>query len=213
MNRALSRNRTRRATARERIDQTAYELFSRRGIRAVGIDEVIARSGVAKATLYRHYPTKSRLALAFLRRREKLWTQSWLQASVERRGGTPAARLLAVFDVFDRWFRRARFEGCAFVNVLLESSHRERTLRSAAIAHLTTIRLFVEQLAKEAGARDPENLGWQWHILMKGSIIAAGEGDRKAARRAREIGRLLLASEGLGVGPAAASRNRRKARR
>jgi AcrR family transcriptional regulator len=212
MNRALPRNRARRGTARERIDRTAYALFSRRGIRAVGIDEVIERSGVAKATLYRHYPTKNRLALAFLRRREKLWTQSWLQASVERRGGTPAARLLAVFDVFDPWFRRARFEGCAFLNVLLESNPGERAMRSAALSHLATIRRFLERLAKEAGARDPENLAWQWHIIMKGSIVAAGEGDRNAARRARDIGRLLLAHEGLGVRPTTASRDRRKAR-
>src|SRR5258707_1167511 len=89
------------ASARERIDRTAYELFSRYGVRAVGVDTISARSGVAKMTLYRHYPSKKDLALAFLRRREELWTRSWLQQEVERLAHTPAARLLAVFDVFD----------------------------------------------------------------------------------------------------------------
>ncbi len=54
-------------------------------------------------------------------------------------------------------------------------------------------------MAREAGITDPEGFGWKWHILMKGSIIAAGEGDRNAARRAREIGQLLLTSEGIDI--------------
>src|SRR2546427_6954698 len=111
---------TRLATARERIDRTAYELFSRHGIRAVGIDAVIAGSGVAKQTLYRHYPSKNDLALAFLRRREELWTRTWLEREVERRARKPAERLLVVFDVFEKWFQRRDFEGCSFIKVLLE---------------------------------------------------------------------------------------------
>src|SRR5258706_378731 len=70
---------SRPASARERIDQTVYELFSRHGIRAVGVDTISARSGVAKMTLYRHYPSKDDLALAFLRRREEVWTRFLLQ--------------------------------------------------------------------------------------------------------------------------------------
>src|SRR5205807_7684370 len=77
--------------ARERIDRTAYQLFSRHGIRAVGIDAVVAHAGVAKMTLYRHYPSKDDLALAFLRRREELWTRSWLQREAKRRGRTLAS--------------------------------------------------------------------------------------------------------------------------
>src|SRR6266851_7435098 len=84
---------SRLASARERIDQTAYELFSRHGIRAVGVDTICPRSGVAKMTLYKHYPSKEELALAFLRRREELWTRSWLQQEVERRARPPAERL------------------------------------------------------------------------------------------------------------------------
>ena len=125
------RLRTRPASARERIDQTAYALFSRHGIRAVGVDTISARSGVAKMTLYRHYPSKDDLALAFLRRREELWTRSWLQQEVERRAQAPAERVLAVFDVFDKWFRRSDFEGCSFVKVLLEHGDPGHPVRRA----------------------------------------------------------------------------------
>lgn len=191
------------ASTRERIDQASYELFSHRGIQAVGIDEVVARSGVAKMTLYRHYPSKNHLALAFLRRREELWTRGWLQASVERRGGSAGERLLAIFDVFDKWFHRADFEGCAFINVLLETVERQHPVRSATLAHLATIRAFLRTLAEEAGVRDADDFARQWHILMKGSIVAAGEGDTDAAPRAQHIGRLLLAHEGVAVNAAA----------
>ena len=199
----------RSATARERIDETAYELFSRRGMRAVGVDEVVARSGVAKMTLYRHYPSKNHLVLAFLRRREELWTRGWLQAEIERRGGPPGERLLAIFEVFDKWFRRADFEGCAFINVLLEIDDPKHPVRLATIAHLATIRAFLRQLADEAGVDDADGFARQWHILMKGSIIAAGEGDTGAALRARELGRLLLLNAGVAGTPPGAGRNGR----
>jgi AcrR family transcriptional regulator len=200
MPQTAARRRSRSAVdARERILQTAYDLFSRHGIRAVGVDTVIARSGVAKMTLYRHYPSKDHLALAFLRRREELWTRAWLQTEVERRGGSPRERLLAIFDVFDKWFRRADFEGCSFINVLLEIDDRTHPVRSATVRHLEMIRSFLRQLAADAGVRDPDGFARQWHILMKGSIVAAGEGDRDAARRARDIGSLLLAREEAGA--------------
>ena len=86
----------------------------------MGIDEVIERSGVAKATLYRHFPSKDDLVLAFLERREQLWTREFVEAGAESRGATPDERLLAIFDVFDEWFRREDFEACSFINVLLE---------------------------------------------------------------------------------------------
>jgi AcrR family transcriptional regulator len=71
--------------ARERILTTAYRLFTRRGIRAVGTDEVIAQSGVAKATLYRHFASKNDLVLAVLRRREELWTLGEVELLVHQR--------------------------------------------------------------------------------------------------------------------------------
>lgn len=188
------------ASPKERIDRTAYELFSRHGVHAVGVDTVAARSGVTKRTLYRHYPSKTELALAFLRRREELWTRSWLQREVERRENNPPARLLAVFDVFDKWFRRSDFEACAFTRVLLEHDDRAHPVRNAVEGHIGTILAFLRQLTRGAGARDADELARQWHMLMMGSIVAAYAGDRDAAPRARKVGQLLLAREGVRSG-------------
>jgi AcrR family transcriptional regulator len=178
--------------ARERILDAAYDLFSRRGIRAVGIDSIIERSGVARMTLYRHFGSKDALVLAFLERREQRWTRDWLQREVEERTADPAERLLAIFDVFDAWFQQPEFEGCSFINVLLEIADPASDLHRASTDHLARIRDFVEGLAADAGVADPEALARQWHILMKGSIVSAAEGDRSAARRAQEVGALLL---------------------
>jgi len=185
--------------ARDRIVDTAYDLFSRHGIRAVGVDRIVAESGVAKMSLYRHFDSKDDLVLAFLQERERRWTNEWLRAEVEQRGATGAQRMLAIFDVFGEWFRVEDFEGCSFINVLLEFDDRANRMRQASVEHLGNIRSFLQELATEAGAVDPAALAHQWHILMKGSIVAAGEGDRVAARRAREIGQLLLEREAIAV--------------
>jgi len=166
----------------------------------VGIDTIVARAGVAKMTLYRHYPSKEDLALAFLRRREELWTRSWLQRQARRRGRTPGEQLLAIFDAFDKWFRRSDFEGCAFAKVLLEHDAPGHPVRNAAAAHLETIRAFVKQLAEQAGVRDADGFARRWQMVMMGSIVAAHAGDMDAARRARDVGLLLLAREGVAIG-------------
>ena len=178
--------------ARERILDAAYDLFSKRGIRAVGTEEVLAKAGVAKSTLYRHFPSKEALVLAFLQRREQRWTREFVLAESRRRGSTPRERLLAIFDVFDSWFHRDDFEGCSFINVLLEMGDLNSPLGKASAAHLEYIRSVVGTLAEEAGVQDPENFAHSWHILMKGSIVAAGEGDELAGKRARAMGEDLL---------------------
>jgi AcrR family transcriptional regulator len=178
--------------ARERILESAYELFSRRGIRGVGIDEVIERAAVAKATLYRHFASKDDLVIAFLQRREQVWTRGRVEAGARKRGATPEKQLLAIFDVFDEWFHEDAFDGCSFINVLLETADLDHPVGEASAAHLENIRGILRGLAEEAGLRDPESFARKWHILMKGSIVSAGEGDLDAAKRAQEIGRLLL---------------------
>lgn len=180
-------------SARDRILASAYELFSRNGVRAVGIDEVIRRAEVAKATLYRHFSSKDELVLAFLQRREQLWTKEWVEAEARRRGATPEEQLLVIFDLFDEWFRREDFEGCSFMNVLLEMNDRTTLVGRASAEHLANIRAFIRELATEAGLRKPKQFAHSWHILMKGSIVAAGEGDTEAAKRAQAMGRLLIA--------------------
>jgi AcrR family transcriptional regulator len=181
----------RKESPRQRILDTAYQLISRRGVRDVGVEEVIAKAGIAKATLYRHFPSKTDLVLAVLEQREQVWTLGLIEAEARRRGDTPEEQLLAVFDVFDDWFRSDGFDTCTFVNVLLEmrSTH---VLGEASIRHLTNIRTMIAQLATEAGLREPDDFARSWHILMKGSIVSAAEGDLDAARRAQTMAATLI---------------------
>ena len=182
-------------SGRERVMRAAYDLFSRQGTRTVGVDAVIGEAGVAKMTLYRNFASKDDLILAFLERREMLWTMGWVRAESQRRGDTPVQRLLAIFEIFGEWFGRPDFEGCSFITTLLEVTNRDSAVRRASVQHLANIRGYLCELAAQAGVADPDSFARQWHILMKGSIVAAGEGDVDAARRAKAIAALVLADE------------------
>jgi AcrR family transcriptional regulator len=179
--------------------EAAYDLFSRGSLGATGVDTVIAEAGVAKMTLYRNFGSKEELALAFLELREERWTYGWVAREVAERAETPAGKLLAIFDVFGEWFARDDFEGCAFINILLELHGQEGPVGAAAMRHLANIRTVLAGLAAQAGIEEPESFARQWHILMKGSIVAATEGDPEAARRAQAMGELLLRHHGVDV--------------
>jgi AcrR family transcriptional regulator len=179
-------------SARERILSAAYELFSRRGIRAVGTDEVIQRAGVAKATLYRHFATKNDLVLAVLQRREQLWTYGLIEAQSRLWGNTPEEQLLAIFDVLHDWFQsRDGYEGCSFINVLLELG-ADHPAGRASVAHIGHVRDIVRQRALAAGLSDVEDFASSWHILMKGAIVLAAVGDLDSAHRAQKMARILI---------------------
>ena len=186
-----------RDTGRERVGRAAYELFSKDGVRAVGVDAIIAQAGTAKMTLYRNFPSKSDLIIDFLQRRERLWTREWLEEESRRRGATPRQQLLAIFDVFGEWFTRPGFEGCSFLTTMIEVSDERDPIHLAAVRHLANIRDYLRRLAAEAGVTDTDSFARKWHILMKGSIMAAHEGDSGAAGRAREMAELVLRDYGV----------------
>ena len=176
---------------RERLLDAAYDLFATNGISQVGIDTILAKSGCAKASLYSNFQSKVDLAIAFLGRRETVWTRGWLEAEIKRRASDPGQRLLAIFDVFDGWFHKRNFEGCSFINVLLESK-QDSPVHHAAAAHLSKICAIVRALANDANLREPEKFAQAWHMLMKGSIVSACEGNRNAARDAKCAARLII---------------------
>ena len=184
-------NRHSEVRPRERLISAAYDLFSKEGISQVGIDTILAKSDCAKASLYSNFKNKVELAIAFLDRREAIWTRGWLESEIKRRAKTPENQLLAIFDVFDGWFHKKTFEGCSFINVLLESKV-DSPIRQAAAIHLAKIRAIVRGLAEEANLREPETFAQAWHMLMKGSIVSAGEGNRNAAREAKLAAQLVL---------------------
>lgn len=192
MSQAVSSGRAFVPTARQRILASAYELFSRRGIRAVGVDEVIEGAAVAKATLSATSAPRTSSCSHFSSSVSGFGTWQLVEAGARERGRTAEERLLAIFDVFHDWFQREDYEGCSFINVLLETGDREHPVGAASAQHLENIRTIVRTLAEEAGLRDSEAFALSWHILMKGAIVQAAEGDREAAQRAKGIAQLVL---------------------
>ena len=183
-----------RSSLRERILDAASELFYRHGIRAVGVDTLIARSGVAKMSFYKYFASKDALVVAFLTRRDERW-RAWLRAAVERRATEPRARLLAVFDTLDEWFRSPEFRGCAFVNAASELADRAHPAYRAVVEHKQRVEAYLRELAHASGVRDPEALARRLLLLMDGAIVTAQiAGTPGAAREARAVAAALIAS-------------------
>lgn len=179
--------------ARERIIRTAYELFTRHGLGAVGVDRIVAEANVAKTTLYRHFHSKDELVSVVLERHHQLWLQDWFEPRTRDRDGGPAERLLSVFDSFEEWFGDADFYGCLFINSMVETRDRASAVRRASISAIADVYAVLEQLAVEAGAHNPERLARQIQLLMRGAIVAAMEGrPDDAILEARDAAQRLL---------------------
>jgi AcrR family transcriptional regulator len=178
--------------ARQRILETAYDLFSRLGLRAVGVDRIIDEAGVARKTFYHHFPSKTDLILAFLDLRGQRWTHEWLEAEIYRIGSTPRERLLAVFDALDEWFHQEDFESCGVLATVFEVRDPADPVYQAATRQLEEVRQVLLEIAEQSKTGDPESLANHIQTLMMGAIVSATRDDLDAARRARELAVLLL---------------------
>ena len=184
----------RASAARERILEAASAAFYREGVRAVGVDAVVASAGVAKATLYRHFPSKDDLVRAFLARRDLRWRE-WLEGAVERLAPAPADRPLAVFDALAEWFASDDFRGCAFINAAVEITDPFHPAREAVRDHKRLLGEYLERLLREAGADAPGAAAAAPALLLlvEGCIVTALiEGDAAPALRAREAAARLM---------------------
>lgn len=178
--------------AKERILATATKLFYARGISKVGVDLVVARAGVTKTSLYRHFPSKERLVAAFLARINDEWSV-WLKTRVEDPSIHPRERLLVVFDALGEWFRTPAFRGCPFINTSAQVSDASSETAKAALMFKNGFRDYLLRLAREAKVRDPELLAEQLLLLADGAIVrAAMTSDAGAAAVARKAASALL---------------------
>ncbi|MGH3087592.1 MAG: TetR/AcrR family transcriptional regulator [Rubrobacteraceae bacterium] len=179
--------------AASRVLEAASGLFYRGGIRAVGVDAIAAESGVTKMTLYKHYGSKDRLVAAYLQARDERW-RGWLLEFVEERGGTPAERVLVVFDALGEWLRgREGMRGCAFVNASVEIADLDHPARAVIEEQKRWMREYLKQLVVEAGVENPDELADQLLMLFEGATVTAvmrtGE---ESIERAKKIVKALL---------------------
>jgi AcrR family transcriptional regulator len=142
---------------RDRILKTASELFFHQGVRATGINEVIEKSGVAKATFYHHFPTKDDLCLAYLRERNAAEFES-VEGYV-RHHETPRERFLSVIEAVLPWLEANQLRGCVFLNMVAEVPDPVNVLRSEGVQHYESLRRLVAQLAKDLVDSDPPSYG------------------------------------------------------
>lgn len=176
---------------RERILNAAYPLFARQGIRNVTIEQILENAALNAETFTHHFESKDELAAACLQLHEREWTVGTIEAGARARGESPEECLLAVFDVLDEWFARDDHESFVFTKVLLELG-KDHPLGAASARHLVHLRDMVARMADAAQLTDPGSFALSFHILMKGAILAALEGDRAAARRAKTMVTLLI---------------------
>ncbi len=179
------------STARDRILVSASRLFCRRGFAATGIDSVIEDAGTAKATLYKHFPSKQALIAAVLDAEGAMWRR-WFFARLRARGGPPLTRLLSIFDVLEEWFADPDFYGCPFINAIAEFGADDTLARSAAELHKDPLRTWISAIAIELGADDPREFTRAIVVQIDGAIVAAQHArDPSFARSACAVAKLL----------------------
>ncbi|WP_329481607.1 TetR/AcrR family transcriptional regulator [Kribbella sp. NBC_01484] len=154
--------------ARERILDTAFRLFYAHGPRGVGVDTVIAESGVAKATLYKHFPRKDDLVLAYLDKVDQAWFGQ-LRAAARTAGEDPRDQLVGMFDGLSSACLREGYHGCAFINAAAESE-AGTDVHGRTVEHKNVVRAWVTDLARRAGAADPDLLARQLTLLIDGGL-------------------------------------------
>lgn len=181
----------RSSAARQRILDTAYRLFYALGIRAVGVDRIIAESEVAKATFYNHFPAKDDLVVAYLDTVDALWTGQLREAAAAA-GPDPADQLVGMFDALGNACRRDGYRGCAFINAAAESQPgtpvHERT-----VAHKAAVLAWVRDVAERAGARDADALARSLTLLLDGGLASGSlDASPDAPPAAKQSARLLV---------------------
>ena len=184
-----------RKPVRERILETAAEMFYRDGIRAVGIDAIIARSGVAKMRLYRHFSSKDALVAAWLEDRNAFFWRRWDRAEAAR-GDDPRSRLEGILDMIASTVSQRQWRGCPFLNTGTEFPEPDHPARGIILANKQAVRVRLRTLAAAAGARDPDVLAQQLQLLIDGAYaIGQSLGPEGPAKTVADAGRALIAAQ------------------
>jgi AcrR family transcriptional regulator len=159
-------------SARGRLLGAATRLFCKNGINATGIDAIIDEAGTAKTTLYKLFGSKTNLVHAVLETEGKQWRE-WFIGALESGGGNAEAKLTRIFPALKDWFGQERFYGCPFINAVGEHDKDQKQLRAIAMRHKKVVLAYIEKLASEMGAMEPDVLAHQLALLMDGAIVAA----------------------------------------
>jgi AcrR family transcriptional regulator len=174
---------------RNRLLDAAERLIYRDGINGTGIDTILAEASVARMSLYNQFGSKDGLVMAALERRDRRWTD-WYETRVTALAPAGPARVLALFDALDEWFRQPDFHGCAFINSAGEVADAEHEVRLLAARHKQALGRFMATVTTEAGFGGLERT---LYLLVEGAIVTAMvEGRPDAAADARAAAARLI---------------------
>jgi len=179
--------------ARDRLLDTAIDLFYANGFHAVGLDAILDETGVTKTTFYKYYESKDDLILEALRKRDAWELEAWQRAVEKIAGDDPRMKLLALFDVMDLWFNDPSFGGCLFLNAAAEYPDPRDPIHQAAAEHKKNCRNDYRDLARQAGVKDSEHFADIYTTIVEGTLVLRHVHHRNdAARIARPVIEKLL---------------------
>jgi AcrR family transcriptional regulator len=169
----------RMTTPRARILAAAGVLFAENGVAQTGVDTLIEAAGVAKATFYRHFPSKDSLILAWLQDPQTRWFDR-VRARAEAEATTPSEIIPRLFEAVADWLETGDFVGCSYLNTSVEISDPTHPATDAVRSYLGEIGFYLEERVAGAGHRDAARLGRELHTLLAGSI-ALGVANRSSS--------------------------------
>lgn len=181
-----------RPTKRDELIQKALTAFYRNGFQATGMDRLVVETGVSKTSMYKHFRTKEDLILAVLRLRDEQF-RNWMFRRMEESAGTPSGQIIAMFDAMAEWFAKPDYRGCMFIKASAEYQEADHPIHVQAAEHKRLIFNHLAQLARQAGATDPDTLARQIMLLTEGAIVTAHLGHTAdPAADAKKAAQLLL---------------------
>ncbi len=184
----------------EKILQAASELFYSQGIRATGVDAIAKAANTTKMSLYKYFPSKDVLVIAFLRKRDEDF-RIWFVDQVNGRAETPKGRLLAIFDVIGEWMAIPEFRGCAFINAAAEFPLEGNPVHRVSAEFYEHFRSYIADLAGQCGSGSAESLALQLSLLIEGAIVSEQmKRHSNAAEHAKQAALVLIEASLAGIG-------------
>ncbi|ASY63419.1 Transcriptional regulator, TetR family [Sinorhizobium sojae CCBAU 05684] len=160
------------ADVRNRILETASELFYKQGVRAVGVDLVVEKAGVAKTSLYRHFGTKDDLVAAFLEREDRDFWGQWDSVAAQHQDNA-RAELDAHLGWIGERVGRPHYRGCPQINVAAEFPETDHPARKIAEAHKREMRRRLKVIAERLDVAAPHELAGQLAVLINGAFVSS----------------------------------------
>lgn len=184
-----------RPSKRNEIVEKALAIFYRNGFHATGMDMLVAETGISKTSMYKHFRTKEDLIVAALRLRDET-IRNWLFRRMEELTPNPRNQLVALFDALGEWFEQPDFQGCLFIKASSEFQEASHLVHKQAADHKNMLHQHFTELAKAAGAKEPQNLAQKILLLKEGAIVTAHfQKNSRSAMDAKAAAAALLDAE------------------